>query len=117
MVGTQSFRNEEIRAQALVSVVDKPEIIPSCLSSFVAKVRKNGELTLDYSVDLDNSKNPCSCGYFGDMNGTCSHLYADLGIRQQAVATQAFLRCFVDQGGVPACLRPHGKDESMRDDE
>lgn len=113
----KAFATNEFERKRFVSVVDKHEIIPSCLSSFVAKVRKDGELNLDYSVDLENPKNPCFCGYFGDMNGTCSHLNAALGICQQAVATQAFLRCFVEQGVVLECLRPHGRYEVMHDDE
>ena len=50
------YQTGELEGKRFVSVVDKFEIIPSCLSSFLVKARKYGELTLDYSEDLDNPK-------------------------------------------------------------
>lgn len=43
----------------------------------MVKLRKDGELRVEYSVDLDNYENLCSCGYFGYMKRPCSHSYAD----------------------------------------
>ena len=73
-----AYATKKFERKRYVSVVDRIEIVPSCLSSFVAKVRKDRELPVEYSVDLDNPGNPCSCGYFGDMKEPCSHLYAAL---------------------------------------
>lgn len=42
----------------------------------MVKVRKNGELLVEYSVDLDNPESQYSCGFFGDMKGSCYPLYA-----------------------------------------
>ena len=62
----------------LVVIADKIEIIPSCSSSFVAKVAKDGELPVEYAVDLDHRASPCSCGYFAYMKAPCAHVTAAL---------------------------------------
>ncbi|KAL0583772.1 hypothetical protein ABG067_006327 [Albugo candida] len=47
-----AYATKEFERKRFVSVVDKIQIIPSCLSSFVVKVRKDRELPVEYSVDL-----------------------------------------------------------------
>jgi hypothetical protein len=54
------------------------EILPSCGSSFLAKVTKTGELLVEYTIDLDDRTTPCSCGYFAYMKAPCQHLIAAL---------------------------------------
>ena len=88
----KAYPNKEFERKHYVSVVDRIEIVPSWLSSFVVKVRKDGEIPVEYSVDLGNPENPRFCGYFGDMKGPCSHLYVAL----RSVNELSLLKTFCD---------------------
>ena len=73
-----AYAQKKFVRERLTAGADKIEIIPSCSSSFVAKVAKDGELPVEYAVDLDDRASPCSCGYFAYMRAPCAHVIAAL---------------------------------------
>lgn len=75
-----------------VFVVYKIKIILSFLSSFVVKVRKDGELSVECSINLDISEDPSSCGYSGYVKEPCFHLYTTL----RSVKKPSLLKNFGD---------------------
>ncbi|CCI48369.1 unnamed protein product [Albugo candida] len=92
LMAVETYATKVLERKRYVSVVDMIEIVPSCLSFFVVKVRMDGELPVEYSLDLDNPENPCSRGYFGDMKRPCSHLYVAL----RSVNKLSLLNTFCD---------------------
>lgn len=73
-----AYAQRKFEKQHLGSIASKIEILPSCGSSFLAKVTKTGELSAEYVIDLDDRETSCSCGYFAYMKAPCKHVIAAL---------------------------------------
>lgn len=61
-----------------VRATDKVQLFPSCATAFVARVATDGQLPVDYAIDLDNRERPCSCGISAYMKAPCTHIVAAL---------------------------------------
>lgn len=85
----------------LTATVDKIEIIPACSSSFIAKVRKEGQLPVEYAVDLDKRESPCSCGCFEYVKAPCAHVVAAL----KSVNKLSLLSSFFDDSWTAEAYR------------
>lgn len=73
-----AYAHKKFITKHLSGVVDKIEILPSCATSFVARVKKDSDLPVEYTVDLDDRNSLCSCGYYKCMKAPCVHVIAAL---------------------------------------
>lgn len=73
-----AYAQKKFEKKHLGTVAHSIEILPSCGSSFLARVNKIGDAPVEYAIDLDDTTTPCSCGYFDYMKAPCRHLIAAL---------------------------------------
>lgn len=72
------YAEKKFVGKRLARGFDGMEVFPRCSSSFNVKVKKDGQLPIEYAIDLDKTSDPCSCGYFQHMDAPCVHVAAAL---------------------------------------
>nr|CCA22381.1 AlNc14C152G7556 [Albugo laibachii Nc14] len=70
------YAEKVLVGKRLARVFDGMKIFSQCSSSFNVKVKRGGQLSTEYAIDLDKAFDPCSFGYFQYMDARSVHVVA-----------------------------------------